>query len=253
MYGTLNEENKDLREETKDLRDEIRRLERELDNVKGKYEATAEFLKHQSSMVEKLASKATYNITTNIAKQINGLEPLTDRMIKDSIGELPLDVLSKGGKVIGDWASEGILNGRAVCTDNSRKTFVWKDGEDKPFRDFKGSGLANKFFTYIHEQKGEELKEWISNTNDAIERMEKNGEYDGQCELLKMKVQRACLVKSDCYFSSEGNSTQLSKDFLNSISALLTKKDCEEFIEEVVTELLIEEGEIEEASLCAVA
>jgi hypothetical protein len=248
MYETLNDENKDLRDENKQLRDHYHKLEIELECIKGKYEVTSEFLKHQSSMVEKLSNKSTYNIsTTNINKQINGLEPLTDRMIKDSIEELPLDILSKGGKLIGNWASEGILNGRAVCTDNSRKTFVWKDGEDKPFKDFKGSGLAKKFFTYIHDQKGDELKEWIDNTNDIINTLGKNEEYDGKCEILRMKVKRACMVKSDCHNSANGDSTQLSQDFLKSISVLLTKKDSQEFIEEVVTELLVEEGEIEEA------
>ena len=230
MYNSLEEENKTLREENKTLREENA-------NLKGKYEAASECF-------TKIANKPTYSVTTNIAKQINNLEPLSDNSIKNSIEDLPIDIFSKGGKSLGQWASNEILNNRVICTDPSRKTFVWKGEDNKPFRDFKGQGLAKKFFTYIHEQKVDELKEWISNTEFKLKMLEQDDKFSPDSDLLRMKLQRACCVGSDCYSSSEGNSTNLSKEFLNTISTLLTKKDSLDFIEDVVTELLIEEGEL---------
>ena len=240
---------KSLEEENTCLRDENALISREYAILKATYETTSEFLKQQQHLVEKLATNPTYNIT-NISKQINNLEPLTDKVIKDSIeNSLTMDIISKGGRGIGEWASSGLLKNKAVCTDVARKTFVWKPADGLPFKDFKGTGLAKKLFTYVHDMKGEELKSWISNTRAKIDKLAREDEHDytGEAEILEMKLQRVCKVKSGCHGTyngtSIGDSGQLCKEFIDQISTLLIK-DSQEFIEEVVTELLIEEGAI---------
>ena len=217
--------------------DEIEDLKRLNAGLRAKYELSEDHYNQQRTLVEKLASRPTY--VTNINKQINSLEPLTDKAIEDSMDDLSLDILQGGGRFLGQWAGNGILKNKAICTDTSRKNFVWKTEDGNPFRDIKGSGLAKKFFTYIHDVKGEELKEWISTTNAKLEKLEKDGfSIDG--EILRNKLNRVCSVKLECHNSSKGEHTNLSREFVEQISMLLVK-DTQEFIDTVVDELLAEE------------
>jgi hypothetical protein len=223
--------------------DQLREINMELiaeNNVlKGKLEITC-----------KLADKPTYqvihngnNFSTNISKQINNLDTLTDKAIQDSMEDLTMDILQQGGRGIGNWASNGLLKNKAICTDNSRKTFVWKGDDGKTFRDFKGTGLARKLFTYIHHTKSDELREWISTANDRLLKLMEEDPHSDETGLLKIKLERVCLVKTDCHNSSNGDPSSLCQTFINHIAGLLVK-DCNEFIENVVTELLLEEGDI---------
>jgi hypothetical protein len=239
-----------------ELESEITVLREQVAELKGRNAATSECLEKSMNRPTYSMNRPTYSMnrptysmtTTNIAKQVNALQPITDQLLKDSIDELPIDVLSKGGKCLGRWATaaNGILNNRAICTDHSRKTFVWKDGEDsKAFRDVKGHGLAHKFFEYIHNQKSDELKKWIKSTEQKLEISEEEDPNSTQTELLKTKLIRACRIKSDCHTTaSEGETTTLSKEFVNTISMALSKSNPIDFIEDVVTEMLIEEGEL---------
>jgi hypothetical protein len=213
---------------------EIADLKLQLREIKGALGATKECF-------ENVASKPTY--TTNIAKQINGLEPLTNKDIEDSMEDLTFDILQQGGRSIGEWASNNLLKNKAICTDNSRKTFVWKGDDGKTFRDFKGTGLARKLFTYIHHTKSDELREWISTANDRLLKLMEEDPHSDETGLLKIKLERVCLVKTDCHNSSNGDPSSLCQTFINHIAGLLVK-DCNEFIENVVTELLLEEGDI---------
>jgi hypothetical protein len=133
--------------------DQLREINMELiaeNNVlKGKLEITS-----------KLADKPTYqvihngnNFNTNISKQINNLDTLTDKAIQDSMEDLTMDILQQGGRGIGNWASNGLLKNKAICTDASRKTFVWKMDEGDEGVPFRVLGLQKNCLRIFMIQK----------------------------------------------------------------------------------------------------
>jgi hypothetical protein len=96
-------------------------------------------------------------------------------------------------------------------------------------------------FAYIHDSKSDELQAWIDGAEKRITVADKEDTHSGEGDVLRAKLNRVTTVKIGCRNSSNGEPSTLCKDFVDQISTLLTK-DSQGFIEEVVTELLLEEA-----------
>ena len=94
------------------------------------------------------------NINSVINKDsiINNLSPLTDSFIKDQASLLKTKDIVNGAKSLALFARDHSFKDRVICTDVSRRTFIFKDENNNVIKDPKGVKITKKFIENNKEE-----------------------------------------------------------------------------------------------------
>jgi hypothetical protein len=81
----------------------------------------------------------------NINSVINNLTPLTDSHIKENASLLQIKDIVKGAESLAIFARDHSFKDKVICTDVSRRNFIFKDENNNIIKDPKGVKITKKF------------------------------------------------------------------------------------------------------------
>jgi hypothetical protein len=107
-----------------------------------------------------------YNNKTFIQTIANGLVPICDDEIRETVDKLNIQHFKQGPKGVVKFVTTDYLAPRVICTDASRHTTVWKDENKEIIHDSGSRKLSEKVSTIIGEK---DYKPMLDSFNASID------------------------------------------------------------------------------------
>jgi hypothetical protein len=96
-------------------------------------------------LYDKILSLESKTNVININSVINNLTPLTDSHIKETASLLQTKDILKGAESLAIFARDHSFKDRVICTDVTRRNFIFKDENNNIIKDPKGVKITKKF------------------------------------------------------------------------------------------------------------
>ena len=106
----------------------------------------------ENLLLESKTNIININSVINKDSIINNLSPLTDSFIKDKASLLKTKDIINGAKSLALFARDHSFKDRVICTDVSRRTFIFKDENNNVIKDPKGVKITKKFIENNKEE-----------------------------------------------------------------------------------------------------
>jgi hypothetical protein len=124
----------------------IEKLNKEYINTINEQKIRINDLENQIKILyDKILSLESKTNVININSVINNLTPLTDSHIKETSSLLQTKDILKGAESLALFARDHSFKDRVICTDVTRRNFIFKDENNNIIKDPKGVKITKKF------------------------------------------------------------------------------------------------------------
>jgi hypothetical protein len=147
MFVTLQNQYETIKTEVSNKEKEIIDLKLAVERKNIALETTKEVMKEM-----KPTTNNTYNNKTYIQNIANGLVPIRDDEIRETVDKLSIHHFKQGPKGVVKFVTLDYLAPRVICTDASRHTTVWKDENREIIHDNGSRKLSEKVSSIIGEK-----------------------------------------------------------------------------------------------------
>lgn len=164
-----------------------------------------------------VTNNTTNKTTTNNINIINNLIPLDTNYLKQQSKLLTLDYINDGPSGYARFIVEHLLKDRAICTDVSRKTIIYKGLNNKQIVDVKGLKVSKKIGTAIIEENTKLC---------SAEKLKLMKEFETNYEMANQKMIKYCESDIGIKKMSEGKDTKFKNKIIDDVCSHL-KSDTE--------------------------
>ena len=124
----------------------IEKLNKEYLNTINEQKIRINDLENQIKILyDKILSLESKTNVININSVINNLTPLTDSHIKETASLLQTKDIVKGAESLALFARDHSFKDKVICTDVTRRNFIFKDENNNIIKDPKGVKITKKF------------------------------------------------------------------------------------------------------------